>query len=44
MNLESINKLRELLKMDEILELDTANLTMLCESGVITKEIDEVGE
>ena len=30
-----------LLKMKEILELDTANLTMLCEAGVITKEIDE---
>lgn len=31
-----------LLKMKQILELDTANLTMLCEAGVITREIDEV--
>ena len=31
-----------LLKMKQILELDTANLTMLCECGVITREIDEV--
>ncbi|MFK5923375.1 MAG: FAD-linked oxidase C-terminal domain-containing protein [Verrucomicrobiota bacterium] len=31
-----------LLKLKQILELDTANLTMLCECGVITKEIDEV--
>ncbi len=30
-----------LVKMDAILETDTANLTMLCETGVITQRIDE---
>ena len=31
-----------LVKMDRILELDAANLTMLCEPGVITKAIDDL--
>jgi len=30
-----------LVKMDEILEVDAANLTILCETGVITKAIDD---
>lgn len=30
-----------LVKMDAILETDAANLTMLCETGVITQRIDE---
>jgi len=30
-----------LVKMAEIVEVDAANLTMLCESGVITQKIDE---
>ncbi len=30
-----------LLRMKQILELDTANLTLLAEAGVITKDIDE---
>lgn len=33
-----------LVKLDRILELDAANLTMLCETGVITKAIDEAAE
>ncbi|MCB1088716.1 MAG: FAD-binding protein, partial [Verrucomicrobiae bacterium] len=30
-----------LVKMDRVLEVDAANLTMLCEPGVITKAIDD---
>ncbi|MCL4109426.1 UNVERIFIED_CONTAM: hypothetical protein GTU68_043654 [Idotea baltica] len=30
-----------LVKLDEILEIDAANLTVLCECGVITKAIDD---
>jgi glycolate oxidase len=30
-----------LVKMDDIVEVDAANLTMLCETGVITSKIDE---
>ena len=30
-----------LVKMDDIVEVDAANLTMLCETGVITQKIDE---
>lgn len=33
-----------LVHLDTILEIDTANLTMLCESGVITKAIDDAAQ